>query len=68
MIETGKMKNKKEVVGLEQLKALREKTIQRWSKLGLLEGLEESKSNAFDFMEGNEKQIIKEDPKQIVDD
>ena len=68
MIETGKMKNKKKVVGLEQLKALREKTIQRWSKLGLLEGLEESKSNAFDFMKGNEKQTIKEDPKQIVDD
>jgi len=60
-------KSKTPAIGLEQLRAKREETIQRWSKLGLLEGLEESKSNVFDFMVGNEKQIIKEDPSQIVD-
>jgi len=53
--------------GLEQLKAIRDETIQRWSKLGLLEGLQERKSNVFDFMLPNENQIIKEDPSQIVD-
>jgi len=61
-------KSKKPVSGLEQLKAMREETIQRWSKLGLLEGLSESKSNVFDFMKADEKQKIKEDPSQVVDD
>jgi len=60
-------KSKIPTTGLEQLKAMREETIQRWTKLGLLEGLEESKSNVFDFMSPEKNQKINEDPKQIVD-
>lgn len=41
MIEHGRMKkNKKEVYGLEQLRKRKEETIEKWSKLGLLEGLD----------------------------
>ena len=61
-------KKKTPVTGLEMLRAFREETINKWSKLGLLEGLEETKSNVFDFMKADEKQIIKEDPSQVVDD
>ena len=60
-----KVMKKMLIIDIEQS---RKEVIQKWSKLGLLEGLEEIKSNAFDFTTPNENQKINEDPKQIVDD
>lgn len=63
-----KSKKKTLMIDLEQS---RKETIEKWSKLGLLEGLDPAKriqSDVFVFTQPNENQKIKEDPKQIIDD
>jgi hypothetical protein len=63
------MSKKKTVHGLEELKKVREKTINKWKKSGLLEGLTSGvDENIAKLFESPEKYIINEDPKQIVDD
>jgi len=64
-----KKNEKPKNIGLEQLRAKKQETINRWEKLGLLEGLEPGlKENVAKLFEAQEKFIIKEDPSQIVDD
>lgn len=63
-------KNKKpKNIGLEQLRAKKQETINRWDKLGLLEGLDGNlKENIAQLYESQQSHIINEDPSQIVDD
>jgi len=54
-------KNKKTTIGLEQLRAEREKTIERWSKSGLLEGLDGNiKENVAQLFENQLAHMINE--------
>lgn len=62
-------KNEKPPIGLKQLRAEREKIVEKWSKLGLLEGLEAGiPENLAELLAPNPIQKINEDPSQIIDD